>query len=156
MKKIILLPLLICLLSCGASKTVKQSEKSLKGNWVLEDMSSTVVGELNFTIFGQSSRNCIIGSSWEFIPNNNTGSYMESGSACNAEENYFVFSIDEVDAISGFYDFLLKPTDAKGKSETNKGYRLELVSLTGSTMVWKHTISFEGRPATLTFNFIKS
>jgi hypothetical protein len=119
-------------------------------------MSSTVIGELNFTIFGQSSRDCTIGSSWEFIPNNNTGSYIESGSGCNTEKNYFVFSIDEVDESSGFYDFLLKPTSKNGKSETNKGYRLELVSLSEYTMVWKHTINFEGRPATLTFTFNKA
>ncbi len=155
MKKIICFAIVLVLLSCGASKTVKQSEKSLKGNWVLDDMTSTVIGELKFTVFGQSSRDCIIGSSWEFIPNNNTGSYIESGSNCNAEKNYFVFSIDEVDEVSGFYDFLLKPTNKRGKSETDKGYRLELVNLTEDTMVWKHTINFEGKPATLTFKFNK-
>lgn len=155
MKKLFYLAITLILFSCGTSKVVKQSEKTLKGNWVLNDMTSTVIGELNFTIFGQSSRDCVIGSSWEFIPNNNTGSYLESGSGCSTEKNYFVFSIDEVDETSGFYDFLLKPTDKKGKSETNKGFRLELVNLTDNTMVWKHTISFEGKPATLTFNFIK-
>lgn len=155
MRKILLLLIASTMLSCGSSKAVRDSEKTLKGDWMLDNMSSTIIGELEFTIFGQSSRNCIIGSSWEFIPNNNTGSYIESGTECNLDKNYFVFSINEVDETSGFYDFLLKPTNKKGKSETNKGYRLELVSLTENTMVWKHTFNFEGKPMTLTFNFTK-
>lgn len=155
MKKIISFSIILLILSCGSSKTVRKSEKTLKGNWTLSDMSSSVIGDITFNIFDQSTRNCIIGSNWEFIPNNNTGSYLESGNSCNAEKNYFVFSIDEVDETSGFYDFLLKPTDKRGKSETNKGYRLELISLTATTMTWKHTIDFEGKPMTLTFNFIK-
>lgn len=155
MKKILTISIIFMLLSCGSTKTIRKSEKVLKGNWTLNDMSSTVIGDIKFNIFGQSSRKCVIGSTWEFIPNNNTGSYTESGSNCNLDKNYFVFSIDQVDETSGLYDFLLKPTDKKGKSETNQGFRLELVSLTETTMTWKHSLSFEGKPMTLTFNFTK-
>lgn len=155
MKKTLCALLVIFLFSCGTTKIVKKSEKTLKGNWTLDKVSSSVIGELKITLFGNTSRKCLKGSSWEFIPNNNTGSYTENGMDCNLDKSYFVFSIDEVDETSGFYDFLLKPTDEKGKSATDKGYRLELLSLTESTMAWKHTIDFEGKPMTLTFNFTK-
>jgi len=155
MKKISCILVLIFLMSCGSQKEIRQSEKTLKGNWYMEDVSASAIGDLKFTIFGKSSKDCLIGSSWEFIPNNNTGSYVESGMGCSDDQNYFAFNIDSVSEYSGLYDFLLKPTNEKGKSETDTGYRLELISLTKTTMAWKHTVSFEGKPLTLTFKFIK-
>lgn len=155
MKKNILLILIISLISCGTSKVVRESEKNLKGNWILNKVSSTVVGELKIKILGNSTRDCFIGSRWEFIPNNHTGFYILSGNRCALDENYFKFSIDEVNKTLGSYDFLLKPTDKRGNSESNKGYRLELTSLNQTTMTLKNTVNFEGKPMTLTFNFTK-
>jgi hypothetical protein len=155
MKKIILIFIAFSLLSCGSSKVVSEYEKSLKGNWTLNNINSTVIGDLDFNIFGSNSRDCMIDSNWEFIPNNNTGSYILSGAECDTEKNYFVFNIEEVDSTSGFYDFLLKPTNSKGKSESNKGFRLELKSISDTSMVWEQTINFEGKPQKLTFKFNK-
>ena len=155
MKKIITVFIAFVLLSCGSSKVVKEYEKTIKGNWSLDNINSTVIGDLDFEIFGNNSRDCLIDSSWEFIPNNNTGSYVLSGSECSTEKKYFVFTIQEVNSTSGFYDFLLKPTNAKGKSESNTGFRLELKNMTDTSMVWEQTINFEGKPQKLTFNFNK-
>jgi len=155
MKKIITIFITFILLSCGSSKVVKEYDKTIKGNWSLDSINSTVIGDLDFKIFGTSSRDCLIDSAWEFIPNNNTGSYVLNGAECDNEKNYFVFTIEEVDSTSGFYDFLLKPTNEKGKSESNTGFRLELKSMTDTSMVWEQTINFEGKPQKLTFNFNK-
>jgi hypothetical protein len=155
MKKIIIALLAFISLSCGSSKVVKEYEKTIKGNWSLDNIKSTVIGDLDFKIFGSGSRECLINSSWEFIPNNNTGTYVLSGSDCSTEKKYFAFTIEEVDSTSGFYDFLLKPTNEKGKSESNTGFRLELKSMTGTSMVWEQTINFEGKPQKLTLNFNK-
>lgn len=155
MKKILLLVLILFITSCGSSKVVRESEKNLKGNWILNNISSTVIGELKIKIFDNATRGCFIESNWEFIPNNNTGFYILSGVNCDVNKNYFKFSIDEVNQTTGFYDFMLKPTDKRGNSESDKGYRLELTSLNQTKMTLRHTVNFEGKPMTLTFNFTK-
>jgi len=53
------------------------------------------------------------------------------------------------------YDFLLKPTNAKGKSETNAGYRLRLAQLNDSSMRWEQTVSLDGKPFKINMNFSK-
>lgn len=156
MKKHVFGVFVACLLmACGASKTVRTSKKVIKGNWVLTDVKSSVVGELKITLLSDADRDCFENSTWQFIPNNNTGFYTLSGLSCDVTPRYFVFTIDEVNETTGFYDFLLKPTNKKGKSVTNRGSRFNLTQHTETTMQWEQTVRFEGKPSTLTMNFIK-
>ena len=155
MKKAILILFGICLLSCGASKTVRQSKQVIKGNWNLSSINYSEAGTYNVTLLGDASKDCFIGSTWEFIPNNNTGMYNIINSECNTGERYFVFTIQEIDETTGLYDFLLKPTNEKGKSDTNQGFRLRLLSLSETAMMWEQTVNVDGKPFTITMNFSK-
>jgi hypothetical protein len=154
MKKIVLL-MAIVILSCGTSKTVRTSKKVIKGDWILNAITYDQTGTFNVSLLDDVSKTCFEGSSWQFIPNNNTGVYSIDKSSCNAGERHFIFTIQEIDEATGLYDFLLKPTDEKGKSETNKGYRLKLASLSDTSMVWQQTVSVDGKPFTLNMNFSK-
>ena len=147
--------LVIMLTACGTLKTVRTSKKVLKGNWNLTSITYNKSGTYNVTLFNDESKACFENSTWQFIPNNNTGIYTINGSSCSTGDRHIIFTVDEVDETTGLYDFLLKPTDAKGKSETNRGFRLKLVSLTETTMQWEQTISFEGSPFVITMNFDK-
>ena len=84
-------------------------------------------------------------SEWKFTPNNNTGIYSVATEGCENGERNFIFTIKEVDSTTGFYDFLLKPTDAKNKSIDNSGFRLKLKQLTDLNMQWEQTASIEGK-----------
>ena len=55
----------------------------------------------------------------------------------------------------GLYDFLLKPTNEKNKSETNQGYRVNLSQLSDTNMQWKQTVNLDGQPFVITMNFTK-
>ncbi|MDX1318459.1 MAG: lipocalin, partial [Xanthomarina gelatinilytica] len=98
---------------------------------------------------------CFEGSTWQFIPNNNTGVYTINDSSCELGERYFVFTIQEIDETTGLYDFLLKPTNKKGKSETNQGFRLRLNALSETNMQWQQTVSVNNKPFTIFMNFTK-
>lgn len=155
MKKLLLLLVSISVLSCGASKTVRESKKVLKGNWELNNISYSEAGTYNVTLLDDVSKTCFEGSTWQFIPNNNTGIYTIDGVGCQSGERHFVFTIDEINEETGLYDFLLKPTNEKHKSETNIGFRLSLTSLSENMMQWQQTLMVEGKPFTITMNFIK-
>ncbi len=155
MKKIFLLAFLATfLISCG-SKTVKQSKKVIKGDWALETITYSETGNFNVKLLSDATSQCFIGSEWHFIPNNNTGWYNISNGDCQTGERYFVFTIKEMDSETGLYDFLLKPTDEKFKSDIQRGYRFQLKELSDDTMKWSQTVTLEGKPFEVYMDFSK-
>ena len=157
MKKLIFLFVLTAIaVSCGTPKTVQESEKVIKGYWTLNDVTYSEEDNFLITLLNDTSKECFEGSTWRFIPNNNTGLYTINDGNCPTGDRHFVFIIQEVDQTTGLYDFLLKPTNKKNKSETNVGFRMHLTQLTGSKMIWEQTVSLEGKPFTITMNFTKN
>ncbi|HLV70831.1 MAG TPA: hypothetical protein VKY34_08990 [Xanthomarina sp.] len=156
MKNLILLVFSICLLSCGGSKTVRDSKKVIKGDWTLNSISYNEAGTYNTTLFNDVSKTCMEGSTWQFIPNNNTGLYTITDMDCTMGDRYFVFTIQEIDQTTGLYDFLLKPTNKKGKSETNQGFRLKLSALSDTNMQWQQTVMVNSKPLSIIMNFTKN
>ncbi|APG59549.1 lipocalin family protein [Christiangramia salexigens] len=159
MKKIaILLIMAIGLASCGtSSKVAKEARKTFDGNWTLTNITyPNNTGEFNVTLFNEASASCFKGSTWDFVSNNNRGTYKVSGINCDMDTNYFNWSIDEDSTPAGVYDFMLKPTNENYKSTTgNQGFRLSLKSLSDTNMVWEQTVTLDGAPFTIRMNFSK-
>ena len=156
MKKLAFLAVIAVLaFSCGTPKTVVETKKVLKGYWSLDDITYSEAGTFTVQLLNDTSRECFAGSTWRFIPNNNTGNYNIDNSNCPSGERYFIFAIQEIDQTTGLYDFLLKPTDEKKKSADGKGFRLRLARMTNNNMVWEQTVSLEGKPFTISMNFSK-
>ncbi|WP_223034583.1 lipocalin family protein [Hanstruepera marina] len=155
MKQLLVLLIAITFLSCGSSKTVRDSKKVIKGEWVLNSINYSEAGTYNVTLLNDVSKTCFEYSTWNFIPNNNTGSYNIKDSSCQMGDRYFIFTIQEIDEQTGLYDFLLKPTNEKGKSETNQGFRLRLSAISDTSMQWQQTVTVDNKPFTITMNFTK-
>ncbi len=156
MKKFLILALVVVTaISCGTPKTVQESRKVIKGYWVLNSISYDSSGTFNVTLFNDTSVECFEGSNWRFIPNNNTGNYTIENSNCPTGQRDFIFTIQELDQATGLYDFLLKPTNAKGKSDTDVGFRLRLAQLNESSMRWEQTVNLDGKPFKINMNFSK-
>ena len=51
MKKIAILCLTLCFLACGTSKTVRQSKKTIKGDWTLTSIKSSAIGDLHGNLY---------------------------------------------------------------------------------------------------------
>lgn len=143
--------------SCNAPKTVIQAKKEVKGFWSLDKISYSESGTFNVTIFNDTSKECFEGSTWRFIPNNNSGLYTVDNSNCPSGERNFIFSIQEMDKDTGLYDFLLKPTMKLGKPDKDNsvGFRVRLAQLGESTMRWEQTVNLDGKPFTISMNFSK-
>ncbi|AVR46374.1 lipocalin [Christiangramia fulva] len=143
--------------SCGTSKVAREARKTFDGNWRLTSVTYPYNnGDFNVTLFNQASASCFEGSTWDFVSNNNRGTYTINGVGCEDQTNYYIWSIDEENTPNGVYDFLLKPTNEDYKSTTgNQGFRLNLKSLSDSQMVWEQTVSLNGSPFTIRMNFTK-
>jgi len=156
MRKLILLVALVGIaVSCGTPKTVIQSKKVMKGYWSLNDISYSEAGTYNVTLLNDTSKECFEGSTWRFIPNNNTGIYTINDPNCPTGDRNFIFAIQQVDESSGLYDFLLKPTEKRGKPGEKIGFRLRLSQLSDTNMQWEQTVSVDGKPFKIMMNFTK-
>ncbi|WP_418513105.1 lipocalin [Corallibacter sp.] len=155
--KLMLFIVAVALVACGSTKTqtTNLSKRIMKGYWALNTITYSQSGEFNVTLFNDATADCFKGSTWRFIPNNNTGIYTLSGLDCDNTEKHFVSTFDKIDKDSGLYDFLLKPTNEKHKSETNNGFRVSLTHLDDTTMQWQQTVSLDGKPFTIYMNFTK-
>ena len=151
MKNLIVVALSLILFSCGASKNVRTKEKIIKGNWTLNKIIYSKTGDYKVTIFKDASKECLEGSSWKFVPNNNTGTYAISSTNCVSGERDFIFVVQEIDAASGYYDFLLKPKN----NENKEGFRLQLTELSETTMQWKQYLNVDGTQFIINMNFTK-
>ncbi|MEP1487892.1 MAG: lipocalin [Algibacter sp.] len=155
MKKTLLFLITVSLFACGTSKTVRTSHKVIKGNWILNSITYSEKGTYNVSLLNDASKVCFEGSTWQFVPNNNTGIYNINNTSCSTGARNFVFTIQEIDEQTGLYDFLLKPTDEKYKSVTNNGFRLNLTALSDINMQWEQTVLVDGESFTITMNFNK-
>lgn len=158
MKKLLfIITAALLIVSCGPSKQATEARKTFKGDWVLNSVTyPNNSGIFDVTLFNDASAACFQGSTWSFVSNNNTGTYTTAGANCTAGERYFVWSIDERSGNMENFDFLLKPTDNKWNSTTgDQGFRLNLVSLTDTSMIWEQTVTLEGSPFVIRMNFSK-
>lgn len=158
MKKIVFLAFAtLMLVSCGGNKPKESSigNKALKGEWTLQNITYNQKGKFNITLLNDTSKECFEGSTWKFVPNNNRGIYTINNGDCSTGSRNFVFVVQEIDKSSGYYDFLLKPTNEKYQSETNQGIRLRLAHLSETNMTWEQTVSVEGKPFVISMNFVK-
>ena len=156
MRKLFLLAFIIAVgVSCNPPKVVQDSYKVMKGYWVLDEVSYEAEGKYNITLFNDASAACFEGSNWRFIPNNNTATYTIENGNCPTGERNFVFTIVEIDPASGLYDFIIKPTNEKGKSADNAGFRVQLAQLGENSMRWEQTVSLDGSPFKINMNFSK-
>lgn len=156
MKKVIyLLTFSLLVLSCATPQAVRESKAVIKGEWVLNSITYSESGTYSIRLLNDESKDCFEGSTWRFIPNNNTGVYTIGSAGCKVGDRHFNFEIQQIDASTGYYDFMLKPTDERGRSETGQGFRMRLSYLSESTMVWQQTLTVDARPFTLNMNFSK-
>jgi hypothetical protein len=156
MKKLIMLTVLAAaFFSCGTPKTVQESRKIIKGYWELSNITYSESGTFNVSLLNDTSKECFEGSTWRFIPNNNTGNYTINDPNCPTGERNFIFTIQEIDPTTGLYDFLLKPTNERGKSENDVGFRLRLAQLNDNSMRWEQTVDLNGSPFQINMNFTK-
>ena len=151
MKKLILFMFVATLLSCGASNNIKSKENTIKGNWVLKKITYSKTGNYNVTLFNDTTKKCLEGSTWKFVPNNNSGVYSINGVNCITGDRDFIFVIQEINQASGLYDFLLKPKN----HQSNIGFRIELSQLSESNMKWQQNLMIDGTPFIINMDFIK-
>lgn len=159
MRTFFLLCICAIVLSCGASnKLTREAETAINGVWILKKASyqTNHAGRYIVTIFNDIPLNCIQNTNWEFISNNNTGSYALSGTSCPSQDiQNFIWSVPK--EMYGFnHSIMLKPVNQYMKSDIqNKGYRMQLYELKERTMTWEYDAVVEAEKFSVRLFFEK-
>lgn len=149
--------LAITVYSCSVSKEASSMKQKINGNWMLETITTEGInGKVTATIFNETLFNCFVGSSWNFESNNSSGNYHinASGTECSAITRQIRWSVYEPKGAEKQFQF--KRLDYKKHDLDNgDGFRLEIALLSATSMQLKSHITFEGKPAAYTYNFVK-
>jgi len=147
------------LLSCSSSKQARAYRADVDGNWQLQTISTEgISGKIKTQILNEADMSCFIGSSWSFNQNNSLGSYTinVNGGECASVKRDIRWSIYEAPNEPKLFQF--KKLDAKLKEieEGNAGYRFTILELNVQNMRLRNDITFEGKQASIIYNFIKT
>lgn len=146
----------LILVSCGGlSKENKSSRSNLDGTWMLQDVTYGSEGYFKSVLFNDVDAKCFKGSEWFFRSNNSTGSYTINDTNCSTGTRNIRWSITDTDGTPSQFQF--KFVDEKKKDLNNgMGYVFRIVSMSPSTMTLASSVSVDGKPVELIYNFNKT
>jgi hypothetical protein len=159
MKKLLLFPVMLSILAaCNTAKITEKkmedmdlaSQKKLKGNWQISDITFPERESFKIKSFQIADANCFIGSQWNFVPNNNTGSLNINKSDCPPYSSPIVWSINK----NGIFSLKFVGKGTKSKSIT-EGYKLRISNQTGNSFELIDDITIEGSQKELIYHFQK-
>jgi len=143
--------------ACSSSKEAKSIRKSISGNWTLQTVDvEGINSKFKAKVFNEADFNCFIGSNWNLVANNGTGTYtLASGAAgCDPVTRNIRWSIYEPEGADKEFQFK-RLDDKKNPLDDNNGFRLKVGTVTDNSMQLRSAITFEGKPGTFIYNFVK-
>lgn len=157
MKKIIILTIMVILLfackstSVTSTKLDKSSQIAIKGNWVITSVTYPGSDYIKVNSFQIADSKCFVGSTWNFISNNNKGNVSLTKSDCPAFSSPIVWSINK----EGI--FVLKIVEAGVKSKAvTQGYLLRVANQTETSFQLIDTINAGGQTKEVRYQFEKT
>lgn len=148
---------LFIFIGCAESKQVVNNEKLMRGDWTITDVSVDGINQahVNITVFHQAKADCFIGSQWHLVQNNATGNYtLNGGGDCPAETTKIKWFLTEQ---NGQMTFKFKKVfEGEKPKHVVDGYDLNVISNTGTHLVLRQNLQFEGKPIGVNYTFSKN
>lgn len=157
MNKLLVFISLLFLASCGASKLVKETEKSFDGEWTLTDVSyPNSSGFFDVTLFQTADAKCFETSVWKFVSNNNRGTVDLFDTSCTTQQQNIVWSIEESNLPNYQFNVLLKMAEDDKARKEKQGSRLQIYQISSDEMVWDISVQFQSKPVIVRLSFVKN
>jgi len=157
MKKIITVMIVAVLLfackttSVTSTKLDRSSQVGIKGNWVITNVLYPGSDYIKVNSFQIADSKCFIGSTWNFISNNNKGSMSLTKADCPAFSSPIIWSVNKET------QFVLKILDAGEKAKkVRDGYVLRVANQTETSFQLIDIINVGGQNKEITYQFEKA
>ena len=156
MKKLLLLSLLALFFvgckttSVGNTKLDTSSQVDLKGNWRVSSVTYPGSEYIKVNSFDIADSQCFVGSTWNFISNNNKGSFSLNKSDCASYNSPITWYINKEGK------FVLKVLDEGLKSKKVKtGYFLGVENQSENSFQLVDKINVGNNPTKVVYQFEK-
>jgi hypothetical protein len=137
--------------SVTSTKLDKSSQVAIKGNWVITSVTYPGSDYIKVNSFQIADSKCFVGSTWNFISNNNKGNVSLTKSDCPAFSSPIVWSINKEGV------FVLKIVEAGVKSKAvTQGYLLRVANQTETSFQLIDTINAGGQTKEVRYQFEKT
>ena len=156
---ITLLALLFTVSSCSSSKEARTIEKTVNGNWQLQTITTEgIIGKIKAQVLDEADFNCFVGSMWSFNKNNSLGYYniAKNGGECVAVKRKIRWSVFENGTAPKQLQYKRLDDKYNDLEAGKEGFRFTVLRLDDTNMQLKSDITFEGRPASFIYNFVRN
>lgn len=143
--------------SCTNTKVVADSEKLMRGNWTISNVSISGINQsyVDVNVFDEANSQCFEGSAWYLVQNNASGTYTLNGGAnCPSTTTKIKWFVTEENG-QMYFNFKKIYEGEKPKNVLD-GYKMRVASNTGSTIVLAQDLMFEGNPISVNYTFQKN
>lgn len=156
MKKVICLILVFCLAYACKSKSVtntkldNKTEVALKGNWKISSVNFPGSEYIKVTSFNIADSKCLVNSEWNFISNNNKGSFSINKNGCSPYSANITWYVNKEG------NMVIKILDEGIKSKNVKeGYVLKLTNVSETSFQLIDNINVGGKLTDVVYQFNK-
>lgn len=155
MKKVLLTGMIGTLfaVSCSSANQAQNARADfmkLKGSWEISSVDYDKQYKIKPFDEGADAQ-CFVGSQWNLVPNNNTGSYVLAGGGdCPTVTRAIKFDVSKEK------EFSFKVIDAGVKAKNvTAGYVLDFQNQTPTSFTLVQNVPFEGKILKVYYNFTK-
>ncbi|AWG25430.1 lipocalin family protein [Flavobacterium kingsejongi] len=149
MKKLLFLGVLLLTIMTSCSSLDTKSQVGIKGNWTIGSVTYPNSQYIKVTSFDIADSQCFVGSSWNFISNNNKGSMTLTNSSCPAFSSPIVWTVTKAG------DFTLKITEGDKAKRVTQGYFLKLRNQTETSFELVDNVAVGGKNTEVVYHFQK-
>ena len=145
--------------SCSSSKEARTYKKTVDGNWQLQTITTEgITGKIKAQVLDEADFNCFVGSMWSFNKSNSLGYYniAKNGGECVAIKRFIRWSVFEDGTAPKQLQYKRLDDKYNDLDAGKAGFRFTILRLDATNMQLKSDITFEGRPASVTYNFVRN
>jgi len=156
MKKIVLITALSFLIFSCKSKSATETkldsktQVAMKGNWSITNVVYPNSDVIKVTSFEIADSECLIGSSWKLISNNNKGNLALTKTGCVAYSTPITWFINKEG------DFVMKVLDENKFRKLKEGYVLKVANLNENSFQLIDKINLAGKLTDVVYQFTRS
>lgn len=131
--------------------TDRKTQSELKGDWKITSVNFSGSGYFKINSFQIADSKCFVGSSWQFIPNNNKGNMNLNSADCSPFSSAIVWSISKDSVFS--LKFINPGTKSKNVTQ---GFVLKFVSQSPGSFQLIDKVDIGGQPKEIVYQFEKT
>lgn len=153
-KSILLIAFAIVLFACKSqsvtnTKVDNKTERVIKGNWNITNVSFPGSEVLKVTSFDLADSKCFINSSWNFVSNNNKGTLTLRDASCISFSSPITWFINK----DG--NFVMKILNDYKAKKVDQGYVLRVANVTETSFQLVDKINVGGSIKEIVYQFQK-